>query len=71
MTGRKSGIARRVALYGVAGVVAAGAAWYGVDALKTRRPREGRVRPGAGGGSRAGAGGGARAPPASCIRTNR
>ncbi|WP_175822708.1 lipase secretion chaperone [Burkholderia sp. BCC0419] len=36
MTGRKSGIARRVALYGVAGVVAAGAAWYGADALKTR-----------------------------------
>ncbi|CAI8694700.1 lipase secretion chaperone [Burkholderia pyrrocinia] len=36
MTGSKSGIARRIVLYGVAGVVAAGAAWYGIDARKTR-----------------------------------
>ncbi|WP_423760776.1 lipase secretion chaperone [Burkholderia sp. NLJ2] len=36
MAGSKSGIALRVALYGVAGVVAAGAAWYGIDAPKTR-----------------------------------
>ncbi|AZQ53058.1 lipase secretion chaperone [Burkholderia cenocepacia] len=36
MTGRKRGIARRVALYGVAGVVVAGAVWYGVGDRKTR-----------------------------------
>ncbi|KAG8148849.1 lipase secretion chaperone [Burkholderia catarinensis] len=36
MAGSKSGIARRVALYGVAGVVAAGAAWYGISARNAR-----------------------------------
>ncbi|WP_175666204.1 lipase secretion chaperone [Burkholderia ambifaria] len=36
MAGSKSGIARRVALYGVAGVVAAGSVWYGISAWKAR-----------------------------------
>ncbi|WP_321782166.1 lipase secretion chaperone [Burkholderia pyrrocinia] len=35
MTGSKRGIARRVALYGVAGVVAAGAVSYGIGVRKT------------------------------------
>lgn len=35
MTGSKRGIARRIALYGVAGVVAAGAAWYAIGVRKT------------------------------------
>lgn len=36
MTGSKSGIARRVALFGVAGVVAVGAVGYGISAQKAR-----------------------------------
>ncbi|CAB3771884.1 lipase chaperone [Burkholderia puraquae] len=36
MTGYQRGIARRVALYGIAGVVAAGAVWYGIGVRKTR-----------------------------------
>ncbi|NTX26795.1 lipase secretion chaperone [Burkholderia pyrrocinia] len=56
MAGRKSGIARRVAIYGVAGVVAAGAVWYGISARKTRDAGMSGVAP-AGAVSSASAGG--------------
>ncbi|RQS35313.1 lipase secretion chaperone [Burkholderia sp. Bp8992] len=43
MTGSKRGIARRIALYGVAGVVAAGAAWYAIGVRKTHDAGESGV----------------------------